>query len=160
MCERVIKNSGSNWTRNANGDIVHKKCPSDKEGAIAVNEKQAYTRLRDRLLFHAVNNPRGFIAEKPMNFSRAMQVVKQMHDREYSYDDILYALEETVKQQEGFWGIKAVDNKIDMLIAQRKSNQQKIEKLTMEAEKAEMVKGSEVDKVVNLSHLINDDYDW
>ena len=121
ICGKGIKRTGSNWIVTPNG-IAHKKCPKDK---MSQQDSAEYKSLKDRIAYHCTKNPKGYIAENGMNFMRALQVVKQLHDRGYSYNEIEYALDKTVEQLGGFWGINQVTNRIDVIIAKKRDIEQK-----------------------------------
>lgn len=121
ICGKGIRRSGSNWIVTPNG-ITHKKCPKDK---LTKEESVDYKRLKDRIAYHCNTNARGYIAENGMNFMRALQVVKQLHESGYSYNEIEYTLDKTVEQLGGFWGIKQVTNRIDVIVAKKRDMEQK-----------------------------------
>ena len=108
-----------------------------------------YKRLKDRIAYHCNTNARGYIAENGMNFMRALQVVKQLHESGYSYNEIEYTLDKTVEQLGGFWGIKQVTNRIDVIVAKKRDIEQKSQLYKDKSTKEE---------VVDLRNLINNDW--
>lgn len=121
ICGKGIKRTGSNWIVTPNG-ITHKKCPKDK---MSQQDSAEYKSLKDKITYHCSRNARGYIAENGMNFMRALQVVKQLHEK-YSYREIEYALDKTVVQLGGFWGINQVANRIDVIIAKKRDMEEKM----------------------------------
>lgn len=131
ICGRRIIRKSANWMLK-DGCMIHKKCPSSKQSVISASERAEYDHLRDRLKEVSITCPRGYLAEHQMNFARVMQSVKRMHDNGYAYGEIEYALDVVVEDQKGFWGIGAVENRIDVIIMrkrkfeERKENTQKV----------------------------------
>lgn len=123
ICGKNIVQRGSNWKiiedSEGNKAFVHKKCPSTKP-ALSKEEKESYAKLKDKITTYATTCPMGTIKERPMNFKYAMQIVGQMKNRGFSYDEISYALDKVVDLQGGFWGMGAVNNKIEIIIGQKR----------------------------------------
>lgn len=143
ICGKAIRRTGSNWIMTQNG-ITHRKCPKDKT-QMSEQESIEYKSLRDRIAYHCTNNAKGYISENGMNFMRALQVVKQLHEAGYSYSEIEYTLDETVEQLNGFWGIKQVSNRIDLIVAKKRKLDSKRE--SMQTTKTEKVTFN-VDKIL------------
>ena len=127
----------SNWVSVGDG-FIHKKCPK-KKNRMSDEDLVEYNSLKDKIKYYAVQCPRGVIAERTMNFQYAMSMVKQMFDDGYTYSDIEYALNVVVKEQDGFWGIGAVKNRIDVIIQKRDNNAKIVKKLAQKEVKKEEV---------------------
>ena len=112
ICGREIKITGNNWVEN-NGKLYHKKCPKEK---LSDEESEKYKQLMDRITYHLNVNPRGYVCETGLNFKKVAIQIKTLKDKGYSYEDQLYALEETVKAKDGFWGYSSVLNNIGWII--------------------------------------------
>ena len=121
LCGKKVDVSKSNATI-LDGKVIHKKCPKDK---MSQQDSAEYKSLKDKITYHCSRNARGYIAENGMNFMRALQVVKQLHEK-YSYREIEYALDKTVVQLGGFWGINQVANRIDVIIAKKRDMEEKM----------------------------------
>lgn len=153
LCGRRILRTGSNWLIK-DGVMIHKKCPASSK---VVNdlEKKDYNSLRDKLAHYASTCPRGYLEGTTMNFPRAMTSIKEMHDNGYSYSEIEYALDSVVEEQNGFWGIKAVVNRIDVIVAKKRERDAKL------AEMPKALYSEDCDYMnVDLSHLNSIDNDW
>lgn len=126
ICGRRIVRKNSNWMLK-DGFMIHVKCPTSKQSVIPASERTEYDHLRDRLKEVSITCPRGYLAEHQMNFARVMQSVKRMHDNGYTYGEIEYALDVVVDEQKGFWGIGAVENRIDVTIMRKKKYEERKE---------------------------------
>lgn len=154
ICGRKVVRTSSNCILK-DGCFIHKKCPKPK--VLNTSDKEDYNSLRDKLSHYATTCPRGYLEGKTMNFARAMQVVKKIHDDGYSYTEIEYALDKVVEEQNGFWGIKAVENRIDVIIARKHVQDKKKEKLK---EQMNEVEYKDTYKEVDLSKLCERDNEW
>lgn len=132
ICGKTIVQSGSNWKiiedSDGNKAFVHKKCPKPKS-QLSDEERESFNNLKNKITTYATTCPMGIIKERPMNFKYAMQIVGQMKSRGFSYDDISYALDKVVELQNGFWGMGAVNNKIEVIIEQKRQHDVVVEQV-------------------------------
>ena len=152
ICGREIKMTGNNWVEN-NGKLYHKKCPV-YTNKLNEDDKKSYNLLKEKISYYAATCPRGYISEKPMNFKYAMSIVSKMKDRGFSYDDIIYALDKVVELQEGFWGMGAVDNRIEVIISKRNDKLKKQEQIKKIANNDKAAQ-----QIYDLSDMIKEDND-
>lgn len=126
LCGRKIVLTKSNYILDSYGSYVHKKCP--KLSKIDTKDKKIYQELKDTILYYYTNYPSDHYQNNPLIWSKISQAINRMN-KEYTYEEILYALHETVKEMNLFYGIGAVENRIDSYIAKkRKKDQIKLEK--------------------------------
>lgn len=149
LCGRKVEPNKGNATI-INSYVCHKKCPTDSN-KLSEYEKEKYDLLKKKISYYASTCPRGHISEKPMNFKYAMIIVSKMKERGFTYDDIIYALDKVVELQNGFWGMGAVDNRIEVVIDKRNKLQEK-------QKRAEQTNESK-EKVYDLSDMIKDKED-
>lgn len=127
ICGKKIIRSGSNWV--LNGDtLVHKKCPKDTKPKLTKEESQDLLSLKNRISYWLETKPKGYVAETGLNFMRVGKQIKSLKDQGYSYKDQLYALDEIVKKQGGFYGYTAVVNSISGTMAKKNERDRALEK--------------------------------
>ena len=80
--------------------------------------------------------------------------IKTLKDKGYSYEDQLYALEETVKAKEGFWGYSSVLNNIGWIISKRNEKLKKQEQIKKIAKNDKAAQ-----QIYDLSDMIKEDND-
>ena len=130
ICGRGIRVMDNN--KNAilmDGQYCHKRCPVPKTPP---EEQQALKSLKDRITFHIVYNNRNETAMvKGFNWANINNKIKQLREEGFTYADMEYALDEVVKQQEGFWGFGSVVNNIRPIM-ERKRKQEQLATKTVE----------------------------
>lgn len=117
-CGKTIRLTCSNW-KEKDGEYMHKKCPGAKGGILDDAEKIQYRALTDRVKYHFINNASDFIAKTGVNFKYLAPKIKQLKEDGYSYEDQIYALDQTVEIQGAFNGFGAMVNMIPRIIAER-----------------------------------------
>lgn len=150
-CGKKIFLDKSNWKVMDHGGYVHNKCPASKDSILTSEEQLSYHKLMDRIKYHQINNPKGYILETGVNYKYAAQRIKALKDDGYSYDDQLYALDKIVEIQNGFLGFGSVVNNIVRLIAERNKQQEQIDKV-----KTDKI----TDEVKFKFDLADDDFSW
>ncbi len=128
-CGKKIFLDKSNWKIMDQGGYVHNKCPASKNTLLTVEEQLSYRDLMDRIKYHQINNPKGYILETGVNYKYAAQRIKGLKDDGYSYEDQLYALDKIVEIQNGFLGFGSVVNNIVRLVAERDKQQDQLSKI-------------------------------
>lgn len=121
LCGKRVNPNKGNFVLLDNDKPAHKKCPCKNEKHKMTKEESAsYKKLLSKIKYYATEKPMGILKERPMNFAYATKIVKEMHDRGFSYDEILYSLDKVVDMQGGFWGVGAVNNRIDCIIERKR----------------------------------------
>lgn len=152
LCGKRIRTSGSNF-KLFDGQYIHKKCPATKQ-TMSKEDKKDWDELRDVINNAYVNKPCGFYAEEPkksLNWTATTTKIKALHNDGYSYKDIKYACEVIFDEMGGFWGIGAVVNRIESVIAKKRALDKKLESSVTYTNNT-----SEVD----LSKMLEKDEDW
>ena len=147
LCGRVVQPKGNNFIL-VDNKPMHKKCPKPKE-KLTEQELNELNILKQELFRYANNCPKGYMVGRTMNWTRVMGVIGNMHKRGYSYGEINYALDKVVEEMDGFWGIGAVDKRIDVIIAKKRDVEQKSQLYKDKPTKEE---------VVDLRNLISNDW--
>lgn len=136
--------------------MVHKKCPKDKD-KMSKSDKIALSNLMNQILYYRTTCPKGYIAEGKFSGKGALYSVKQLYEDGYSFEDQLYALDEIVKSQKGFWGVGALKNNIKETLFKRDLEQKRKNKKQELEKKLEQTKEQKTD----LSYFVqDDDFEW
>ena len=144
ICGKTVKPSGSNFMLK-DDKPMHKRCPKPRV-KLSEQESEQLEDLKQAILRYANNKPKGYMVGRTLNWARTMVIVNVMHEKGYSYLEIKYALDKVVDEMDGFWGIGAVNNRIDAIIAKKRDIE----------EKSEMYKENKnVEDSVDLKNLIS-----
>ena len=151
ICGRKINPSKNNFILIDGNKAVHRRCPREP---LSKEESEKYKQLMDRITYHLNVNPRGYVCETGLNFKKVAIQIKTLKDKGYSYEDQLYALEETVKAKEGFWGYSSVLNNIGWIISKRNEKLKKQEQIKKIAKNDKAAQ-----QIYDLSDMIKEDND-
>ena len=153
--KRVVQNKGNATI--LNGQVVHKNCNKNTniKPKLSSDEKQDRQKLLDEISKQLVMNPRGYVAETGLNFTKVSVQIGELKKRGYSYKDQLYALNEIVKKQEGFWGYTAVVNNIAGVIAKRDEQLRIREQVKKQTEQKDAYSS-----MTDLHLLMDESEDW
>lgn len=111
VCGKKIIPSKGNFVL-VGGQPIHKKCPKDSKSKLSKEESTDRKVLLEKVSEYLVSCPKGYVAESGLNFTKLSVQIGKLKKDGYSYKDQLYALNEVVKMQNGFWGYTAVVNNI------------------------------------------------
>lgn len=150
-CGKNVNLEKKNCRETMHGEYAHVKCPGDNKPVLNDNDKEQYRKLTDRIDYHMKNNSNEFLKKNGTNWRIMTSKIAKLKDDGYSYEDQIYALDETVKRQGGFGGYGHVVNTIVMIIGER----DKYNKITSEIK---IEKADEVKFKFDLGK--NDDYEW
>lgn len=109
------------------GQLVHKKCPTERKKVLSESETHDFKRLTALIDNYLKQCPRGYIAEHGINWGKTTQLIKKLKNQGYSYSDQMYVLNKVVLQQHGFWGYGAVENNIAVMIGARDRKEKLLE---------------------------------
>lgn len=126
------------------GVIMHRKCPKPK---MSKEDSHDYNLLREKIKFYINTKPNPKMTKFGYNWTNIAVKIKQLKEQGYSYSDMLYSLDETVKMQGCFFGFGAVVNNIEPIMYRKK-----------QYESIDEVKKVEVGKI-DLK-ILEDDMDW
>lgn len=137
--------------------MVHKKCPNIKP-QMPKDEKIALSNLLNQVVIYKTTCPKGYVAQGKFNGKNVQSTVKRLYDMGYSFEDQLYALDEIVKEQGGFWGIGALENNIREVLYKRDLAEER------QSQKEELIKelgDKPEEQIQDLEFFIKDnDFEW
>ena len=116
VCGKRVSVGKNNCIQNDNGSYRHKKCPKTKE---PTGDHSAYKKLKERIQYHFNENAKGALLQYGLNWYGITPKIKKLKEVGYSYEDQIYALDEVVKANDGFWGYGSVEKHISRIIYQR-----------------------------------------
>lgn len=122
----------------------HKKCPKPK---MSEQDAHDYNLLREKIKFYINTKPNPKNVKMGYNWTNIAMKIKQLKDKGYSYDDMLYALNETVKLQGCFFGFGAVVNNIEPIMYRKQVYETIEEPVVAETRKVDL-------------KVLEDDLDW
>lgn len=117
ICGKKVVRTGSNWVVN-DGVLIHKKCPK-KTIKLSAEESRDRKKLLDEITNMLAFKAKGYVVETGLNWMKVNMQIKQLKDKGHSYADQLYALEQVVILQNGFYGYTAVVNNIDSIMLKK-----------------------------------------
>ena len=160
LCGRKVVRTSKNVLL-VDGNLCHKKCPKSKvDRTLSEQDKEDYKKLTDLIVKYRNECPKGFYQENPnvrLNFKALTPRIKKLKEQGYSYSDMIYALNECIDTQGGFWGFGSVENRIQDIIERKKQREEKENKLAFELEHKETFHGN---KQVDLSKMLEEDDKW
>ena len=117
-CGRGIQPKSQSYIVDSDGNYVHKACISK----MTPNEKKEYRKLTDKIQWYIATANRN-TSVSSYNWQNIAKKIKELRLSGYSFDEIEYALDATVKMMGGFYGFGAVVNRIYPIIQKKKERE-------------------------------------
>lgn len=150
LCGKKVVRTGKNWVVN-DCVLIHKKCPKNKKPKLSKEESQELLSLKNRVSYWLETKPKGYVVDTGLNFIKVSLQISQLKEQGYSYKEQLYALDEVVKQQGGFYGYTSVVNNIHGIIAKKREHDRLLE---------QSKKSKQETIGFDLGKLLNEGDDW
>lgn len=123
LCGKRIRTDKTNMII-VDGQVVHKKCPTGKpEPKLSTEEYKEWQELLDAIARELALHAKGYVVNSGLSWEKVGRQIKALKEKGYTYKDQFFALGETVKKQDGFYGYTAVVNNIDAIMIKKKEQE-------------------------------------